>query len=54
MGFSPAQPAKEPNSTYRETLTESVQRSSLFTARLYRSDFDVVLRKLISELQARS
>jgi hypothetical protein len=38
---------------YPETLTESVQTSS-FAARLHRPDFDVVLRILISELQARS
>jgi hypothetical protein len=37
------------NQNYRETLTESVQS---FAARLHRSNFAVVLGKLISELQA--
>jgi hypothetical protein len=40
---------KRANSNYRKT---SVLSSSLFTVRVHRSNFDVVLRKLIFELQA--
>jgi hypothetical protein len=39
----------ESNSNYRKT---SVRSSSLFTVRLQRPDFDVVVQKLIFELQA--
>ena len=42
--------AKRANSTYRMTATASVN-SCFFAVRLQGSDFDVVLRKLISETQ---